>query len=96
MAIKRQDTQASTVPSNKCPTRRRTHDRMTISLPLDVGARLRADARTAGASSLSAYVTEALEQRTKKQTFRDLLDEMFRDNPMTDEEREWADAILDR
>jgi hypothetical protein len=58
--------------------------------------RLRADARASGAPSLSAYVVETLAQRTKKQTFRDILDDMFRDEPMTDQEREWADVILDR
>ncbi|MBI2941496.1 MAG: hypothetical protein HYY04_13770 [Chloroflexi bacterium] len=85
-----------TSPTNKRPTRQRTYDRLTISLPVEIATRLRADAKAAGAPSLSAYVAETFAQRTRKQTFRDLLDEMFRENPMTDEERQWADAILDR
>jgi hypothetical protein len=60
-----------------------------------VAARLRADARDAGAPSVSAYVAETLAIRSRERTFRDLLDELFRDQPMTDEERRWADAILD-
>lgn len=83
-------------PKNRRPTRRRTHDRLTVSLPIEVGARLRAAAKASGAPSLSAYVVETLEQRAEKRTFRDLLDKMFGEQPMTDREREWADAILDR
>ena len=87
-------THASTKHSR--PTRRRTHDRLTISLPTEIAAQLRSDAEAAGASSVSAYVAETLTMRSRERTFRDLLDDMFRDQPMTDEERQWADAILDR
>jgi hypothetical protein len=96
MNSQRKAAKAPASPANKRPTRRRTHDRLTISLPIEVGAQLRADAKAAGAPSLSAYVAETLAQRARSRSFRDLLDEMFRENPMTDEEREWADAILDR
>ncbi|MBI4316927.1 MAG: ribbon-helix-helix protein, CopG family [Chloroflexi bacterium] len=94
--MKTRSARTSTDSRNRRPTRQSTHDRLTISLPSDVAAQLRADAKAAGSPSLSAYVKETLEQRAKTRTFRDLLDEMFRENPMTDEEREWADAILDR
>ena len=96
MAMETKATRTATDPTNKRPTRQRTHDRLTISLPLTVAAQLRADAKAAGSPSVSAYVKETLEQHARKRTFRDLLDEMFRENPMTGEEREWADAILDR
>ena len=89
-------TRAPTDPTNRRPTRQRTHDRLTISLPVTIAAQLRADAKASGSPSVSAYVKETLEQHARKRTFRDLLDEMFRENPMTGEEQEWADAILDR
>jgi hypothetical protein len=82
--------------ASKRPTRQRTHDRVTLSLPIEVGSRLRAEAKAAGAPSLSAYVLESLERAEIRQTYRALLEDMFRDNPITDEERAWADAILDR
>lgn len=94
--MKTKATRTVTDPTNTRPTRQRTHDRLTISLPLTVAAQLRADAKAAGAPSVSAYVKETLELHAKKRTFRHLLDEMFRENPMTGEEREWADSILDR
>jgi hypothetical protein len=84
------------MPANKRLSRQRTHDRVTLSLPIEVGARLRADAKAAGAPSLSAYVLESLERARGQQTYRALLEDMFRDSPMTDEERAWADEILDR
>jgi Ribbon-helix-helix protein, copG family len=96
MTMNTKATRVSTDPANKRPTRQRTHDRLTISLPLSVAAQLRADAKASGSPSVSAYIKETLEQHTRTRTFRDILDEMFRENPMTDAEREWADAILDR
>ncbi len=85
-----------TSPPKRRPTRQCTHDRLTISLPVETAARLRSDAQAAGSPSLSAFVAETLAQRSHEQTFRSLLDEMFREQPLTDEERQWADAILDR
>jgi hypothetical protein len=69
---------------------------LTLSLPSEVGSRLRADAKAAGAPSLSAYVVARLGYAGSEYTYRNLLDEMFRSAPMTDEEREWADAVLDQ
>ncbi len=40
---------------------------------------------------------EVVEERPDKQRrFRAILDEVFRKQPMTDEERAWADSVLDR
>jgi hypothetical protein len=82
--------------ASKRPTRQRTHDRVTLSLPIEVGTRLRAEAKAAGAPSLSAYVLESLERAENRRTYRSLLEDTFKAEPMTDEERAWADEILDR
>lgn len=94
--MKRKPIPPPTDPRGKHPIRQRTHDRLTISLPAAVAAQLRADAKATGSPSVSAYVKETLEQRARTRTFRELLDDMFRERPMTDEERKWADAVLDR
>jgi hypothetical protein len=39
-------------------------------------------------------VSEAVQRRLENDSFQAILDDIFRDNPMTDQEREWADSIL--
>lgn len=43
------------------------------------------------------YVAQALEDKLAKDDFQEVLDEVFSEQPMTDEERAWADQyLLDR
>jgi hypothetical protein len=54
----------------------------------------RVEATEGRAKSVSAFVSEAVEQRLEHDSLQGILDAIFRDNPMTDQEREWADSIL--
>ena len=48
----------------------------------------------ARAPSLSAYIARALAEKLEGDRLQEVLDEIFREQPMTDEERAWADRLL--
>jgi len=50
--------------------------------------------RARGLTSFSAYVAQAIRRDLESRKFEELLDEMFREQPMTEEERGWAQRAL--
>jgi hypothetical protein len=72
-----------------------TSEKLAISLPREVAQAARDEAQARGAASLSAFVAEAVEEKLEANRLQRLLDEMFSEQPMTEEEREWADKLLD-
>jgi len=48
----------------------------------------------AGEPSLSAFITAAVEEKLERDDLRAALDGIFRDAPLTDQERAWADRTL--
>lgn len=64
-------------------------------MPVGTAARMREAAKSRGAPSLSAYLLQVVESDLQTQDFDEILDEVFRKRPMTDEERAWADEILE-
>jgi Arc/MetJ-type ribon-helix-helix transcriptional regulator len=73
-------------------------EKIAVSIPADLAGRAREAVKKGRAASVSAYVTAALEERVKLDDLDDLLGEMLAETggPMTDEERAWADGVLDR
>jgi hypothetical protein len=76
---------------------------LTLVLPRDLAEAVRAEAHRRGALSVSALVAEILAEKLEpavrdevqqRDGLRELLDEIFADQPMTDEERAWADQFL--
>ena len=76
---------------------------LTVVLPRDLAEAVRADAHRRGAPSVSALVAEILtgkleppvrEEGLQRDGLQELLDEIFADHPMTDEERAWADQFF--
>lgn len=55
---------------------------------------MREKARRDGAPSLSASIAEILSDSVERQTLDEILDEIFQVNPLTEEERAWADRVL--
>lgn len=87
-------TRARPKPPKKRAPRQRTTERISFSMPIGTAARMREAAKAKGAPSLSAYLLQVVETDLQAQSFDQILDEVFRKQPMTEEERAWADEIL--
>jgi hypothetical protein len=68
--------------------------RLAITLPRETARRVRAEVRDAAAPSVSAYIARAVEEKLERESLQEILDEIFRGNPLTDDERAWADRAL--
>lgn len=70
--------------------------KIAITLPQELVDTARRAVRHGRAASVSAYVSEAVQQRAKAEDLDALLDEMLDETggPMTEEERAWADTKL--
>jgi hypothetical protein len=69
-------------------------DRMTVSLPPEVGKAVREAARREHVS-VSSYVTSVLEERLRRLLLRQALDEWAaEDGPLTEEEIQEARRVL--
>jgi Arc/MetJ-type ribon-helix-helix transcriptional regulator len=73
-----------------------TTAKIAVSLPQEVLRRARRAVRRGRASSMSAYVAAALEQKTKLDDLEDLLREMLAESggPLTAAERRTADRAI--
>ena len=72
----------------------RTHEKIAITLPTDLARAARAEAKVRQSHSLSAFIAQAVEEKLEKDNLQRILDDIFAENPMTDEERSWADELL--
>lgn len=74
-----------------------TRKKIAVSLPAELVEAAQAAVLAGRAASVSAYVADAIENKSKLDDLRALLDEMLEETggPLTDEERTWADEILD-
>jgi hypothetical protein len=69
-------------------------EQYSIRLPVELADAAREEMRARGLTSFSAYVAEAIRRNLESRNFEELLEEMFREQPMTDEERVWANRAL--
>jgi hypothetical protein len=76
--------------------RRRSYEHLTISLPAELIEEARGAMRHRGLTSFSAYVAEVILRDLESRKFEELLDAMFAEQPMTDDERTWAERALYR
>lgn len=74
----------------------RTHEKLAITLPSDLVHAARAEAKARQSRSLSAFIAQAVEEKLEKDDLQKVLDAIFAENPLTDEERRWADELLTR
>lgn len=74
-----------------------TKKKIAVSLPPELVEAAQAAVKAGRAASVSAYVAEAIEDKLKHDDLGSLLDQMLEETggPLTDEERAWADEILD-
>jgi len=73
-----------------------TSAKVAISLPKEVLARARAAVRRGDAPSLSAYIANALAEKTSEDDIMQMLSEMLEETggQLTAEESRWADGVL--
>lgn len=73
------------------------YEKVAITLPSQLLRAARAEAEEGHARSLSAYIAQAVEEKLATDEFQEVLNEIFAERPMTEEERAWADQyLLDR
>jgi hypothetical protein len=73
-----------------------TTAKLAISIPAEVLAKARRSAKRERASSLSAYISEAIEQKTSMDDLKHMLDELLAETggPLTAAEQSAADRVL--
>jgi Arc/MetJ-type ribon-helix-helix transcriptional regulator len=73
-----------------------TAKKIAISVPEKTLAGARRAVKSGKATSLSAYISRAIEQKNMSDDLDSLLDEMLRETggPLTPDEKAWADAAL--
>jgi metal-responsive CopG/Arc/MetJ family transcriptional regulator len=70
--------------------------KVAVTLPNPLLARARERVRTHEAPSLSALVTQALEEKLERDRLQEVLDQMAAEyGPLTPEELAWADRLLE-
>ena len=82
------------IPKPSGRSRRRTFVKLAVTLPEQLARAVRAEAEAVGSPSLSAFIARAVEEKLERDRLQEVLDEVFREQPMTPEEKEWADSIL--
>ena len=72
-----------------------TREKVAITLPKELAEIIREEVKARRAPSVSALITEALEERFERDRLQAVLDEMDAEyGPLTPEELEWANRIL--
>lgn len=73
-----------------------TRSKIAVSLPAELVAQAHRAVADGRATSVSAYVAAALEEKSKLDDLASLLDEMLAETggALTAEERTWADGVL--
>jgi hypothetical protein len=68
------------------------YEKIAVSLPLRAAESARRAVKEGRASSVSAYIADAIVEREKRKSLDDLLDEWLEESggPPTSAEREWA------
>ena len=77
--------------------RRRTassYRKLAVSVPANLVGAGEAEVRANHASSVSAFISDAVEEKLERDRLQEALDEVWRHKPMTKAERAWADKIL--
>ncbi|MCP9489475.1 MAG: hypothetical protein MSC31_06320 [Solirubrobacteraceae bacterium MAG38_C4-C5] len=72
-------------------------ERVTVTMPADVAKAARERVEAGESRSLSAFVAEAVEEKAKRETLREVLDDIRGEiGPPGPEAEAWADRVLGR
>jgi Arc/MetJ-type ribon-helix-helix transcriptional regulator len=68
--------------------------KLAISMPAALIEDVEREIGAKRAPSVSAYVSEAVEEKLERDLLQEALDEVWSAKPMTSRERAWADKVL--
>jgi hypothetical protein len=68
--------------------------KVAVSVPAELIEAVEGEVRAKHAPSVSAFISDAVEEKLERDRLQEALDEVWKERPMTAREREWADAIL--
>jgi Arc/MetJ-type ribon-helix-helix transcriptional regulator len=72
------------------------YEKIAVSLPSRAAETAREAVRRGEATSVSAYVATAIEEKAERETLKEFLDEMLAETggPITAAERRWGERVL--
>ncbi|MFZ5470350.1 MAG: ribbon-helix-helix domain-containing protein [Myxococcota bacterium] len=68
--------------------------KLAVSVPADLVEAVESEVRAQHFPSVSAFVSDAVEEKLERDRLQEVLDEVWRERSMTKKERAWADRIL--
>ncbi len=71
-----------------------SYTKLAVSVPSELLDAMKGEMRARNAASVSAYISEAVEEKLERDRLQDMLNLVWREKPMTVKERRWADKIL--
>ena len=71
-----------------------SYRKLAVSVPTELVEAVEEEVRARHAPSVSAFISDALEQKLERDRLQEALDDVWREKPMTERERAWADKIL--
>ena len=71
-----------------------SYTKLAVSVPSELLAAVKGEVHARHTASVSAYISEAVEEKLERDQLQDMLNLVWREQPMTAKERRWADKIL--
>lgn len=68
--------------------------KLAVSVPAKFVEAVENEVRARHATSVSAFIAAAVEEKLERDLLQDALDEVWAKKPMTKKERQWADKLL--
>lgn len=68
--------------------------KLAVSVPRKLVEAVEREVQARHAASVSAFISEAVEEKLERDRLQEALDEVWAKAPMTKKERAWADKIL--
>jgi hypothetical protein len=68
--------------------------KLAVSVPTELVKAVADEVRARRTQSVSAFISDAVEEKLERDQLQEALDEVWREKPMTQRERVWADKIL--
>ncbi|MBI3184937.1 MAG: ribbon-helix-helix protein, CopG family [Myxococcales bacterium] len=71
-----------------------SYRKLAVSVPSELVGAVEHEVRAGNAPSVSAFISDAVEEKLERDRLQEALDEVWRERPMTRRERAWADRLL--
>ena len=71
-----------------------SYRKLAISVPTPLALAVEGEVRAQNSPSVSAFISDAVEEKRERDRLQEALDEVWKKKPITKGERAWADKIL--